>query len=90
MALNTDSDDLELAEEADNFVAFLDIARIPLILTLTRISGRYIVDATVEEESASVSSVILAIDSQGDVLHSKKMGVGTLFAEPLKDALPVV
>jgi len=88
VSLNADSDDLEIVEEDEKFLSFLDIQRIPLILTLTRISGRYIVDATVEEESASVSSIILAIDSQGQVVHSKKMGVGTLLAEPLKDVLP--
>ena len=86
--MNLESDDLDISDDPFDTLP-LDVSRVPLILTLTRISGKYIIDATAEEEAAAVSSVIVAIDGEGQLVHSKKCGIGTLYAEPLKEALPV-
>lgn len=62
----------------------LDTSRIPVLVTLTKIGANYVVDATEKEEAASVSSYVLAIDPEDEIIHSRKMGAGTLFMQPLK------
>lgn len=51
---------------------------------MTKIGPNYVVDATDTEEAAAVSSFVLAIDSDGEVVHSRKVGSGSLFVPPLK------
>lgn len=62
----------------------LDTSRVPLLVTLTKIGPNYVVDATEKEEAASVSSFVLAVDPDGQILHSRKIGSGSLFVPPLR------
>ncbi|KAI1285920.1 Exosome complex exonuclease RRP42 [Halotydeus destructor] len=86
VTLNTESQEMELSDDISEVIE-VNIDRVPLILTLTRIGGHYIIDASAEEEVASVSSVAVAMDSNGDLVHAKKIGLGTLYSEPFKDVL---
>ena len=62
----------------------LNTSRMPVLVTLTKIGANYVVDVTESEEAASVSSFVLAIDPDGQIIHSRKIGAGTLFIQPLK------
>ena len=61
----------------------LDINSVPLFVTLTRISKRYVVDVTPEEEEASVASIALSVNSEG-IVYLKKIKSGSLHPEPIK------
>lgn len=62
----------------------LETSRVPLLVTMTKIGPNYVVDVTDREEAAAVSSFVLAIDRDGEVVHSRKVGAGSLFVPPLK------
>jgi len=83
----SDEEDYDIADDPSS-VFKLDISRVPLFITLTKINAFYCVDVTQEEEIASISSMTLAIDSRGNVLHLKKFSGGSLNPEPFKDILP--
>ena len=76
--------ELEVPEDPTSLVS-LDVSRLPLFVTATKIGGHFVVDATEIEEASSVSSVVFAIDPNGEVIHSKKIGSGSLFMNPLKE-----
>jgi hypothetical protein len=54
-------------------------------VTATKIGGHYVIDANEIEEASSVSSVVFAIDPEGEIIHIKKVGSGSLFINPLKE-----
>ena len=66
----------------------LDVKSVPLFVTLTRISKRYVVDVTPEEDEASVASIALAVNSEG-IVYVKKIKSGSLNPEPIKDVFDV-
>ena len=56
---------------------------------MTRIGHKFIVDSTQEEESASLSCILFAVDSNGSIVHSKKISKGNLHVDSLKEVFPV-
>lgn len=76
-------DELEVPEDPSDLIT-LDTSRIPVLVTLTKIGANYVVDVTESEEAASVSSFVMAIDPEGQIIHSRKIGSGTLFVQPLR------
>lgn len=83
VTFDDDLDDLEVPENPLDLMS-LDTSRLPILVTMTKIGTSYVVDATESEEAASVSSLVIAIDPEGKVIHSRKVGSGTLFIPPLK------
>lgn len=79
-----ETEELEVPEDPSDLIP-LDTSHIPLLVTLTKIGAHYVVDVTESEEAASVSSFVLAIDPDGRIIHSRKIGSGALFVQPLKD-----
>lgn len=76
-------EELEVPEDPSELVS-LDTRRVPLLVTLTKIGPNYVVDATEKEEAASISSFVLAVDPEGQIVHSRKVGSGSLFVPPLR------
>ncbi|RWS09431.1 exosome complex component RRP42-like protein [Dinothrombium tinctorium] len=70
---------------SENEIIRIDVSRVPLFITVTRIGNQYVVDATQEEEASSISSVLFAITPDGEITHMKKVKYGSLCPEPLKD-----
>ena len=81
-------DDLDVPEDPSNVVS-IDTSRLPVLVSLTKIGPNYVIDATENEEAASFSSVVIAIDPTGNVVHWKKISSGTLVAKPLTASLKV-
>lgn len=80
--------EIKLSDDLSEFTK-LDPMRIPLFLTMTRIGHRFIVDATQEEEASSLSCILFAADSAGNIVQSKKITQGNLHVDSLKDVFPV-
>jgi exosome complex RNA-binding protein Rrp42 (RNase PH superfamily) len=79
----------QISEDVFN-VFNLDAEQIPLLLSLTRVGGKYVVDATQEEEAASFTSIVFAFDTKGHILHTKKITSGNFYPEALKEIIPVI
>lgn len=79
---------MKLIDDLSEVTKF-DPKKIPLFLTMTRIGHKFIVDSTQEEESASLSCILFAVDSSGNIVHSKKITTGNLHVDSLKEILPV-
>lgn len=79
-------DDLDVPEDPSNVVS-IDTSRLPVLVSLTKIGPKYVIDATENEEAASFSSVVIAIDPTGNVVHWKKISSGTLVAKQLTASL---
>lgn len=84
MTFDEEVGELEVPEDPTALIS-LDVSRLPVIVTATKIGGHFVVDANEMEEASSVSSVVYAIDPEGQVVHSKKVGAGSLFIQPLKE-----
>lgn len=79
-------DDLDVPEDPSNIIT-IDTSRILVLVSLTKIGPNYVIDVTENEEAASISSLVVAIDPSGSVLYWKKISSGTLFAPPLTSSL---
>lgn len=79
-------DDLDISEDPSNVIT-LDTSRLPVLVSLTKIGPNYVIDVTENEEAASISSLVVAIDPSGSVVYWKKISSGTLFAPPLTSSL---
>lgn len=75
---------MEVPEDPSDLVS-LDVSHLPVLVTLTKLGVHYIIDATENEEAASISSVVFAICPDGTLIHTKKLGSGTLVIPPLKE-----
>lgn len=56
---------------------------------MTRIGNKFIVDSTQEEEAASLSCILFAVDSNGKIVCTKKITTGNLHVDSLKETFPV-
>lgn len=83
-----DSDEFAVCEDAFEAIR-LDVSRVPLFVTLTRISNQYVIDVLREEEAESISSVTFAVNQDDGIVYIKKLGVGSLHSEPLKENFKV-
>ncbi|XP_054160547.1 exosome complex exonuclease RRP42-like [Oppia nitens] len=82
--VSDDSNDFVVSE--DEFESTkLDVTRVPLFVSVSRISTRYVVDVTREEEEASIASISYAINSFEGIVYMKKLKSGSLHPEPIKD-----
>lgn len=79
---------MKLIDDLSEVIKF-DSKKIPLFLTMTRIGHKFIVDTTQEEEAASLSCILFAVDSTGHIVHTKKITTGNLHVDSLKEIFPV-
>lgn len=80
--------EIELSDQPSDMIS-LDTHDIPIFVTVTRVGNNYLLDPTQEEEAASVSSVTISFNDQSEILHTKKIGSGSLHSDPIKDLLHV-
>lgn len=81
-----DGNDFVLAPNFDEYCP-IDTTKLPILLTLTRIHDQYVADVTEEEAAAGQAQLTLAFDSEGQLSYTKKWGLGSLHADPLKEIL---
>ncbi|XP_074594258.1 exosome complex component Rrp42 [Brevipalpus obovatus] len=79
--------EIELSDQPSDMIS-LDTHDVPIFVTVTRVGNNYLLDPTEEEEAASVSSVTVSFNDQSEILHTKKIGSGSLHTDPIKDLLP--
>ncbi|CAG2162320.1 unnamed protein product [Oppiella nova] len=82
-AVAGDSEDFVVSDDMFESTR-LDVSRVPLFVTLTRISTRYVVDVTPEEDEASIASISFAINSSEGIVYMKKIKSGSLHPEPIQ------
>ncbi|XP_060799152.1 exosome complex component RRP42 [Neoarius graeffei] len=56
----------------------LDVENVPCIVTLCKIGHRHVVDATLQEKSCSVASLLISVTHKGTVTCVRKFGGGSL------------
>ncbi|CAM9972971.1 unnamed protein product, partial [Ectocarpus sp. 12 AP-2014] len=76
-------DDFEISSEIDDAVAIKGATNVPVCLTMSRVGGHFIVDASVEEEACVEASVAVFVDREGRVCGSRKEGDGSVPAQHL-------
>ena len=81
-----DANDFILSPETDEYCP-VNVNDLPILLTLTRIHDQYVADVTEEEAAAGIARLTLAFDKRGELLYSKKSGLGSLHPDPLKEVL---
>ncbi|XP_015787953.1 exosome complex exonuclease RRP42 [Tetranychus urticae] len=87
--VNPDTMDIEIPDDPFDIMR-LDISQIPVFVTVTRIGNSYIIDPTQEEEASSISSLLFSVNNCGTLLHSKKLGLGSLHCDPIKELIPKI
>lgn len=65
----------------------LNIKGCPIMVTISKIGSRHIVDATLEEEFCSHASLIIGVTSKGLITGMKKVGTGSLCPESITEML---
>jgi len=64
----------------------LDVSGAPVLVTLARVGNHCIVDSTVEEESCSSASIVVAVTPRGEVAALRKVGGGSFHPGTLVSA----
>ncbi|XP_037548734.1 exosome complex component RRP42 [Nematolebias whitei] len=59
----------------------LDVKNVPCIVTLCKVGHRHVVDATLQEKTCSVASLIISVTHKGAVTCARKVGGGSLDPE---------
>ena len=59
----------------------------PVLITLSRIGNRHIVDATIEEESCCSASLVMGITRRGLTVGIRKLGNGSLDPESINEMI---
>ncbi len=73
------ADAVELEVDSDVAAGVpLDLSRVPVCVTLTRIGKHYVVDATREEQLCSSGSLTVAVNSHGRTTSLEKRGAASL------------
>ena len=67
----------------------INISNVPVLVTLNKISNRYVVDATAEEEVCSDSQLLISINDKGGVCSTQKHGKGAIHPDLLFEMLRV-
>ncbi|KAG8237472.1 hypothetical protein J437_LFUL015691 [Ladona fulva] len=80
--------DLQLSDDPYDFQT-LDVSSAPVLVTLTKIGERCVVDPTAEEEACSLVSVVLAVTEKGRCVTTLVRGEGSLHEDTLIDMLKV-
>lgn len=81
-----DANDFVLSTDSEEYCP-VNVDDLPILLTLTRIHDQYVADVTEEEAAAGIARLTLAFDRQGELLYTKKSGLGSLHPDPLKEVL---
>ncbi|XP_042907670.1 exosome complex component RRP42 [Parasteatoda tepidariorum] len=83
-----DENEPEIEISDDPYDVFsLDVTNLPILITLYRIGGEFIVDATAEEESCCIAKLVLAV-SPKEVVRMKQIGEsGSIHIESVQDAI---
>lgn len=80
--------DLQLSD--DPFDCFrLDVTAAPCLVTLCKIGDQCVVDPTLEEETCSNASVVVAVTENGLITSVLKTGVGSFHPQTLVETLKV-
>lgn len=80
--------DIEVSDDPYDVLP-IDISNVPVLVTLNKVSNRYVVDATAEEEVCSDSQLLISIDSAGQVGSMQKHGNGGIHPDLLFEMLRV-
>lgn len=78
--------DINLPDDPSD-VNKLKLTNCPVLVTISKIGSRHIVDATLEEECCSNASLIVGVTSKGVFTGMKKIGGGSLLPESIKEML---
>lgn len=65
----------------------IDVSSLPISVTLSQIGQAFVVDATIPEEVCTESSLLIAVNRDGEILYTKKYSFGCLEAGFLADML---
>ncbi|XP_062846351.1 exosome complex component RRP42 [Trichomycterus rosablanca] len=61
----------------------LNVENVPCIVTLCKIGHRHVVDATLQEKTCSVASLLISVTHKGMVTCARKLGGGSLDPESI-------
>ena len=68
-------------------VKHINTSNCPVLITLSRIGNRHIVDATIEEESCCTASLVIGITRRGHAVGVRKLGNGSLDPESINEMI---
>ncbi|XP_076322425.1 exosome complex exonuclease RRP42-like [Tachypleus tridentatus] len=80
------SSEIEVSDDPYD-VKNLDVSKVPCIVTLTRVSHKFVADATKEEQACSIGHLSVAITESGSLTAVRKTGSGSLHPESILDVL---
>lgn len=79
---STEHNEFSISEDEFESI-ILDSSRVPLVTCFTKIGSKFILDATWEEEQASVGTVCVAFVPPDDIVLIKKIRHGTISTDSL-------
>ena len=68
-------------------VVYISTSNCPVLVTLSQLGNRHIVDATSEEESCSSASVVIGVTRRGHTVGIRKLGNGSLDPESINEMI---
>ena len=80
--------DIEVSDDPYDILP-IDTSNVPVLVTLNKISNRYVVDATAEEEVCSDSQLLISINDKGNVCSMQKHKNGAIHPDLLFEMLRV-
>lgn len=80
--------DIEVSDDPYDVLP-IDISNVPVLVTLNKISNRYVVDATAEEDVCSDSQLLVSINDKGRVCSVQKHKDGAIHPDLLFEMLRV-
>eukprot|EP00124_Ichthyophonus_hoferi_P005030 Ihof_evm2s646 gene=Ihof_evmTU2s646 len=69
--------DIELDDDPSASIA-MDTSNLPILITLTKIGARHIVDATMEEEACMMARLMVGVNREGNICLVQKGGFGAV------------
>ena len=69
--------DIEVSDDPQQYDK-LNVSRVPVCVTLSKIGGKFIVDANLDEEQCVHANLVVSVNSLGHVCSVEKGGKGTL------------
>ncbi|KAJ8041464.1 Exosome complex exonuclease RRP42 [Holothuria leucospilota] len=79
-------EDIEVSDDPDGYHT-LEISKVPLFVTLSKIGQKHVVDATLEEEACCSASLVVSVNSSGDFTGMVKKGSSSLSNDSIHDML---
>ena len=78
--------DIELSDDPYDVVQ-LELANVPVLVTLNKIGNRFVVDATAKEEACSDAQILVSVNRQGSICSMQKHGSGGINPELMFEML---